>query len=219
MARIALLEDESALREELAAFLHKRGHTPLEAGTLAEFWPLMPTADLAIIDLMLPDGSGFEAAALMREAVPCAGIIMLTARSATEDKLQGLYGGADHYLVKPFRLLELMAIVDALLRRVGAGWRLAVEDRRLISPEGFSSALSAAEATLLDLLATHPQRMVSRRELVEALGYDWLSYDLRRLDKLVSRFRSRWLAESGQELPLKTEYGQGFRFGTVIQRL
>lgn len=219
MARIALLEDENTLREELAAFLNRRGHVTLEAGTLADFWPLMTTADLAIIDIMLPDGSGFEAAALMRETVPHAGIVMLTARSATEDKLQGLYGGADHYLVKPFRLLELAAIIDALLRRVGAGWRLMMQDHRLISPEGFSSALSATEATLLDLLATHPQRMVSRRELVEALGYDWLNYDLRRLDKLVSRFRSRWLAESGQELPLKTEYGQGYRFGTLLQRL
>lgn len=120
---------------------------------------------------------------------------------------------------QPFRLLELAAIIDALLRRVGAGWRLMMQDHRLISPEGFSSVLSAAEATLLDLLATHPQRMVSRRELVEALGYDWRSYDLRRLDKLLSRFRSRWLAESGQELPLKTEYGQGYRFETVLQRL
>lgn len=217
MARIALLEDEATLREELSMFLSKRGHTLLQAGTLAEFWPVMPTVDLAIIDIMLPDGSGFEAATLMRDAVSRAGIIMLTARSATQDKLQGLYGGADHYLVKPFRLLELAAIIDALLRRVGTGWRLDVQQHQLISPEGFSSALSAPEMTLFALLSTDPEHTVSRRALVEALGHDWLSYDLRRLDKLISRLRLRWQEESGQELPLKTAHRQGYSFSAAIQ--
>ena len=219
MARIALLEDETLLRKELAAFLIKRGHEVVQAGTLAEFWPLMPLADIAILDLMLPDGSGEEVARRLRQEYPRVGILMLTARGAIQDRLQGLDAGADHYLVKPFRLVELAAIMDALLRRLGVGWRLDGQRRRLIAPDGFSSALSVAEMTLFNLLCDHPGDVVTQRTLVEALGFDWLDYDRRRLDKLVSRLRHRWQEESGQELPLRTEYRHGYSFGAPIQRL
>ncbi|HPB74966.1 MAG TPA: response regulator transcription factor [Chromatiaceae bacterium] len=219
MARIALLEDEILLRKELAAFLSKRDHEVAQAGTLAEFWPLMPQVDIAILDLMLPDGSGEEVARRLRQEHPRVGILMLTARGAIQDRLQGLDAGADHYLVKPFRLVELAAIIDALLRRLGTGWRLDGQRRLLIAPDGFSSALSVAEMTLFNLLCGHPGEVVTQRTLVEALGFDWLDYDRRRLDKLVSRLRHRWQEESGQELPLKTEYRHGYSFGALIQRL
>ena len=219
MARITLLEDEVLLRKELAAFLSKRGHEVAQAGTLAEFWPLMSQANIAILDLMLPDGSGEEVARRLRQERPRVGILMLTARGAIQDRLQGLDAGADHYLVKPFRLLELAAIIDALLRRLGVGWRLDGQRRLLIAPDGFSSALSVAEMTLFNLLCDHPGDVVTQRTLVEALGFDWLDYDRRRLDKLVSRLRHRWQEESGQELPLKTEYRHGYSFGALIQRL
>lgn len=219
MARIALLEDEILLRKELAAFLSKRGHEVAQAGTLAEFWPLMPQVDIAILDLMLPDGSGEEVARRLRQEHPRVGILMLTARGAIQDRLQGLDAGADHYLVKPFRLVELAAIIDALLRRLGVGWRLDGQRRLLIAPDGFSSALSVAEMTLFNLLCDHPGEVVTQRTLVEALGFDWLDYDRRRLDKLVSRLRHRWQEESGQELPLRTEYRHGYSFGAPIQRL
>lgn len=219
MARIALLEDETLLRKELAAFLSKRGHEVAQAGTLAEFWPLMPQVDIAILDLMLPDGSGEEVARRLRLEHPRVGILMLTARGAIQNRLQGLDAGADHYLVKPFRLVELAAIIDALLRRLGVGWRLDGQRRLLIAPDGFSSALSVAEMTLFNLLCGHPGEVVTQRTLVEALGFDWLDYDRRRLDKLVSRLRHRWQEESGQELPLKTEYRHGYSFGALIQRL
>ena len=219
MARIALLEDEILLRKELAAFLSKRDHEVAQAGTLAEFWPLMPQVDIAILDLMLPDGSGEEVARRLRQEHPRVGILMRTARGAIQDRLQGLDAGADHYLVKPFRLVELAAIIDALLRRLGTGWRLDGQRRLLIAPDGFSSALSVAEMTLFNLLCGHPGEVVTQRTLVEALGFDWLDYDRRRLDKLVSRLRHRWQEESGQELPLKTEYRHGYSFGALIQRL
>ncbi len=93
MANIALLEDEVLLRKELAAFLGKRGHQVSQAGSLAEFWPLPAATDIAILDLMLPDGSGLDAASRLRQQFPRLGIIMLTALGATQDKLAGL-GGA-----------------------------------------------------------------------------------------------------------------------------
>lgn len=219
MARLLLLEDETALREEMAAYLGKRGHTVAQAGTLTEFWPLMPGAEIAILDLMLPDGSGLDAAARLRVEHPRVGIVILTARGATRDKVAGLAGGADHYLVKPFRPLELAAIIDALARRLGAGWRLDPQRRQLIDPAGFAAMLSARELCLFSLLAERPGQVVNRRRLIEAFGNDWLQYDQRRLDTMVSRLRRRWRESGGQELPLKTAYGEGYSFGESITRL
>jgi len=217
MANITLLEDEVLLRKELAAFLEKRGHQVSQAGTLAEFWPLQAVTDIAILDLMLPDGSGLDAASRLRQQFPRIGIIMLTALGTTQDKLAGLVGGADHYLVKPFRLVELAAIIDALLRRLGSGWRLDVQRRQLIGPDGGACILTVPEMTLFNLFCAHPGQIVSQRSLVEALGHDWMDYDRRRLDKLLSRLRHRWLLECGQELPLRTEHRHGYSFAATIQ--
>lgn len=217
MARIALLEDEIGLREELAVFLARRGHTLSQAGCLAEFWPLMAAIDLAILDIMLPDGSGTEAAVRLHRDFPRVGIIMLTARAGPGDKLAGLYGGADHYLVKPVHFPELMGVVDALLRRLGLGWRLDRARHQLSDPEGHCLDLNAHELTLLTCLSAAPDHVVSRRALVEAFGENWFDYDERRLNTMVSRLRHRWQAASGQELPLKTERGAGFSFGVPLQ--
>lgn len=219
MACIAVLEDEIALREEVAYFLEGCGHSVLQAGSLADFWPLLPRMELAILDILLPDGSGMDAAARLHQESPWVGIIMLTARSSSEDQLRGLYGGADHYLVKPCRFRELAAIVDALLRRVGAGWRFAVRQRRLIAPNGFSISLNIREAALFELLSTRPGAIVTQRALVKACGEDWLHFDERRIYTLVSRLRRRWREGCGLELPLKTEYAEGFSFGATIQQI
>ncbi len=213
MASIVLLEDEAILRQELAGFLERRGHRVSQAGSLAAFWPLMAAAEIAIIDIMLPDGEGFEAAQRLREASPRAGVILLTARSATADKLQGLYGGADHYLVKPFKLIELAAIIDVLMRRVGIGWRLDMLAHALISPDGLRLELSPSEMTLCALFCAANGAIVSRRQIVEALGYTWRDFDMRRLDTLISRFRQRWSSAHGRPLPIKTEHRVGYSFG------
>lgn len=218
MATILLLEDDEILRGELALFLVDLGYRVLEAGTLADFAPLLSAADLAIIDVMLPDGDGFEATARLRACRPAAGAIILTARSTLRDKVRGLSGGADHYMVKPVSLDELAAVVAALLRRVAPGWRLDLKDRRLISPEGHAMALHPMEMTLFDLLSSNRGETVTRQALVVALGYDWLDYDVRRLEQLVSRLRRRWEAETGQPLPLKTVHRFGYSFSADLNR-
>ena len=219
MATILLLEDEESLREELALFLVELGYRVLKTGALADFTPLLPAADLAIIDLILPDGDGFEATARLRACRPAAGAIILTARDSLRDKVQGLTGGADHYLVKPVSLEELTAIIAALLRRVAPGWRLDLKNRRLISPDGRAMALSPMEMTLFDLLSRSPRETVTRQGLAAALGYDWLDYDVRRMEKGVSRLRQRWEAETGQPLPLKTVHRLGYSFGASLCRV
>lgn len=216
MANVVLLEDESDLREEVAAFLEKRGWDVAQAGSLAEFRPLMTRAEIAVIDVTLPDGSGFDAAAELRRQDAGCGIVMLTACGTTQDKLKGLYGGADHYLVKPVKLLELAAIMDALRRRVVSGWRYVKQERRLLSPDGADMTLSSHETVLLELLAGHSGQVISRRLIVQAFSYDWLDYDQRRLDTLVSRLRRRWKSTTGTELPLKTEHREGYSFTAPI---
>jgi DNA-binding response OmpR family regulator len=212
-----MLEDELALREEVADFLCNRGHRVLQAGTLAEFAPLVPQARVCLLDMMLPDGSGLDAARMVREQSSRVGIIMLTARGQLQDRLEGLTWGADHYLVKPFGLLELGAIIDALLRRVGREWILDANAGRLSDPEGRSMNLTPQEMTLVRRLCEAGAEPVSKRQLVEALGQDWSSYDLRRLDTLVSRLRLRWRREVGRELPLKTLHREGYGFLGVIE--
>ena len=216
MSHIVLLEDEIELREEVAAFLQKRGWRVTQAGSVAEFSQCLAQADFAIIDVMLPDGSGFEAATQLRQQRPGCGIIMLTARSATTDKLQGFYGGADHYMVKPVKLLELAAVIDALSRRVVSNWRLLEQARQLVAPQGAILVLSALEMSLCQLFAKQPGQTVTRRQIAEAFGHDWLDFDQRRLDTLVSRLRQRWRASADFELPLKTEHREGYSFASLI---
>lgn len=220
MAKIVLLEDESDLLQETAAFLQSCGHVVTAVSSCAEFTAVMMKADIALIDIMLPDGNGFDMAAALRRVKPRAGIIILTAKNATEDKLRGLYGGADHYLTKPIKLLELTAIIDSLGRRVGSSeWLLLAESRRLQSPEGLESELTASEMVIFQLLLNNPGQVISRRQIVEALGHSWVDYDLRRLDTLVSRLRRRWREKYELELPLKTEHRDGYSFCAVLSEV
>ena len=218
MANIVLLEDEIALREEVASFLEQSGHQVEQVGTLCEFYPLMSHAQVAIIDINLPDGSGLDAAKQLRDFSARTAIIMLTARSAIEDRLAGLYGGADHYLTKPFSLVELGALIDVTLRRIGHGWRLDMQKHVLASPEGVELELGPHEMAIFNQLAIQVESIASKRLLVEAMGFDWLDYDLRRLDTLISRLRQRWREKSAVELPLKTEHREGYSFGAPIER-
>ncbi|MCP9759305.1 DNA-binding response regulator [Aquitalea sp. S1-19] len=217
MKCVLLLEDEAELREELADFLQGRGWTVLEAGSVQESLPLLGKIDIAICDVMLPDGSGFEVASRLRREHPGCGIVMLTALGSTQDLIHGLGEGADHYLVKPVNLLQLDAILHALARRLlPCSWQLNRAQRQLYAPDGSALELSAAELQLLSLLVTRQGEAASRRDIVEAFGYDWLDYDQRRLDTLISRLRQRCKQECGSELPLKTVHREGYALTACV---
>jgi DNA-binding response OmpR family regulator len=216
MACIALLEDEADLREEFASYLEAQSHQVLQAGSVAEFSAITGQYGIAVLDVMLGDGCGLEVAQGLRQRDANVGIVMLTARSDIRDKLRGLNHGADHYLVKPVKLAELNAVITALSRRLSSGWRVSTVMHTLIDPQGLSAALSDRELAIFTLVAKAPRRMVERRRIVEALGEDWISYDLRRLDTLVSRLRKRWRDTTGQELPLRTEHGEGYSFSAPL---
>lgn len=223
MAKIALLEDEADFREEIADFLTNEGHTVLEAGSIGAFTPLIEQIDIAIIDIGLPDGDGRAAAAALRSARPNCGIIMLTAQGGVANKIVSLRDSADYYLVKPVRFDELHAYLAALTRRLGidatagASWRLQRVERRLHAPDGRCEALTEHEMVLLELLASRAGTVVSRRAIAAAFGVDWLQYDERRLDQMVSRLRRRWRGRGGPELPVRTEHGKGYTFCAGIE--
>lgn len=219
MTSLVLLEDEQGLREEIAAFLGGNGYIVAQAASVAEFAQLSAAEkfDIAVIDVGLPDGDGFAVAADLRSRQPGTGIVILTARGGTDDKLHGLLGGADHYLVKPIKLAELAAYLAALARRLPCGWRLVARSKMLYAPDGRGIPLSGQELTLMSLLADNAGKTVTRRSIVTAFGADWLSYDQRRLDTLVSRLRRRWKSELGIELPVRTEHAEGYCFCADIE--
>jgi two-component system OmpR family response regulator len=211
MAKILLLEDEADLRYEVVDFLRSEGHVVLHAATIAEFMPQIDLADIAIIDVGLPDGNGFDVAQRLRQTHPRLGIIILTARGASHDKINGLKIGADHYLVKPVRFAELSAYIASIARRVAPTmWRLHLVERKLVAPDGTVEKMTGVEMTMLELLARNAGQVVLRPSIAKAFGTDWLSYDERHLDQLVSRLRRRWRKNNGSELPLRTEHGLGY---------
>jgi len=159
------------------------------------------------------------------------GIIMLTARAQTEDRVRALLGGADVYMVKPVDLRELLAVIGSLARRLSASeslpanaletmaspWALSADGWTLFDPDGASLPLTAQERAFLQRLWQQAGEAVSREELAVAMGGDPYEYDFHRLDTLVSRLR-RKAADLGLTLPLRAVRGMGYLFIPVSER-
>jgi two-component system response regulator RegX3 len=227
-AQIAILvvEDETSIRKGLCDVLAFRGYAPegVERGDEALRRGLDSRHDLVILDVMLPGLSGFDVCAGLREARPRLPILMLTARGAEEDVLEGFRRGADDYVTKPFSVAELMARVEALLRRSGAdaeaaepepfgfgGWQ--VDPVALRASRGEASVeLTRRETALLALLAREAGRILSRRRLLqEVWGFpNPERIETRTVDMHVAKLR-RKLDGGGRSL-IETVRGQGYRF-------
>ncbi len=226
MTQIILLEDERILREDLSEFLANQGHTVQTVGSIAEFERNFHPGRhiIAILDLGLPDGDGMEVIARLRRDNLRLGIIVLTSRMATQDKVAGLQSGADHYLTKTSDLDILAATVDSLARRLDLGgisgdWALDEHKKQLIAPGLPPIELSAQDYTVLKAIFDGQGQSVSKKAIVAALDEDFLSYDLRRLDTQINRLRRKVLEATGADLPLKTLRNEGYQFcGSLQQR-
>jgi DNA-binding response OmpR family regulator len=222
MAHIILLEDEPILLEELTEFLETTGHSVTACSTIASFRQTFAAKDhsLAVIDLGLPDGNGLDLIAELRAQKHQLGIIVLTARSATHDKISGLFGGADHYLPKTASLQELAATIATLGRRMNVDsaprWRLSASPPGLIPPGFTPIALSGQDYTVLLALATGG-KCVSRETIVRALGENFIDYDQRRLDTQMRRLRRKVEEACGLQLPVTTLRGVGYHFYDDIE--
>jgi len=205
-ATVLVIEDDPAIREGLVDALGFDGHRVLQAadapgGTDAA---LRSRCDLVLLDLMLPGGDGFGVLQEIRRLKPTLPVIILTARGREVDRVRGLRMGADDYVVKPFSVRELLARVEAVLRRAAPGQKAELTPlsipggaidlaRREVSfTDGTREELSAREHALLAHLHNHAERAVSRDELLrEVWRVDPARTQTRTVDMHVARLRDK----------------------------
>lgn len=217
--RILLVEGDPDLRQTLAGALASGARDVTSAGSAREFRELNGAApfDLAILDLNLPDDSGFAIVRLLRQTSPTR-IIVHTRRDTLTDRVEAYTQGADIYMVKPTPEAELLAAVDSLLSRGVAplkadlsGWRLD-QAGSLFAPGGERVNLSTRQTAFMKCLMRAPGKAIARDELRKAIGIEETDESGRALDMFVRRLRTTIEGQVGQRGPIKTVYRLGFAF-------
>lgn len=219
--RIALVEDDATLRDDvLVPRMRQYGFVLLPLGSAAELRAMLleSVPDIVVLDIGLPDSDDFGLARSLRESWPCIGIVILTRRGESADRIRGLIEGADAYLSKPVDLGLLAATLHSVARRVQPArlaprvfqWRLDADGWCLVSPAGASIALSKTERRLLQLLMDVPGRMVLREAIFRHLSPDPDDFDPHRLDSLIHRLRRKVRGAGADEFPLICVHGEGY---------
>jgi two-component system, OmpR family, response regulator PhoP len=219
--RILVVEDEAALRDSLKARLTEAGFTVDVArdGDEGLFAGSENPLDVAIVDLGLPGVPGLEVIRRLRAAGKTYPILILTARDNWQDKVEGLQAGADDYVAKPFHFEEVLARVQALLRRAG-GWASpqlkcgpVVLDTRaqVISVRGTPIEFTTFEYRILEHLMLRAGEVVSKTELTERLYDQDFERDSNVIEVLIGRLR-RKLDPQDELQPIETLRGRGYRF-------
>jgi DNA-binding response OmpR family regulator len=225
--RILTIEDDAAIRRGIVDALRFAGYEPLEAADGAAGLELAATAtyDLLLLDLVLPGRSGMEILKALRAARPTQPVIVLSARGEEADRVAGLRLGADDYVVKPFSVKELLARVEAVLRRSAErprdiqeialpGFVADLARCELRYDDGSRAELSEKEADLLRYLAANPGRAVSREELLERVWQiNPRGLETRTIDMHVTRLREKLRDDSADPQIVLTVRGKGYMFG------
>ncbi|MEH7082823.1 response regulator transcription factor [Neobacillus drentensis] len=228
--RILLVDDERRIIEVLEAYLIREGYEIHSADNGIDALKKVKTVnpDLIILDLMLPDISGEEVCRLVRKEsdVP---ILMLTAKSAEDDRINGIVMGADDYLTKPFSPREVVVRVQAILRRVKKtekverlefnGKKLAIHlIKKEVTANGASITLTPIEYKLLTNMAVNPGRVYSRMDLLEKIQDEGMYYEgyERSVDTHIKNLRKKIERDSRQPDFIVTVFGMGYKFGGVL---
>lgn len=231
MQHILVVDDDPQIREMLQDYLGGHGFRVSIVASGEEMLQIVrkDPPDLILLDLNLPGVDGLSCARKLRAENGDIPIIMLTGRDTEVDRIVGLEVGADDYVGKPFNLRELLARINAVLRRTHKnkqsseptrvsflGWEFMVDARRLVSPEGEKVPLTNTEFSLLMAFIEHPQRVLSRDQLLE--------YSRRRPDEVFDRavdysimqLRRKLELDAKNPQILKTERGAGYIFTAEV---
>ena len=223
---ILVVDDDPKLRNLLARYLGDQNFSVDTVGDAKEMdaWLAGHQPDLLILDLMLPGEDGLSIARRLRAARKFP-IIMLSARGEDVDRIVGLEVGADDYLPKPFNPRELLARIRAVLRRQTAPTPITGTDAsltfgdfrvdlvtRILWRDREEVELTAGEFALLEVLVQHPNRVLSRDQLVDLIkGYDRSPFD-RSIDVRVTRLRRKIESDASHPVFLRTVWGKGYMF-------
>jgi two-component system alkaline phosphatase synthesis response regulator PhoP len=226
-SRILLVEDELNLARPLQFNLEQEGYEVCSTPSGREAIALYESHlfDLIILDLMIEEMDGFEVARRIRQRDPQLPILMLTARSAPEDRILGLELGADDYMIKPFHLHELLLRVERMIERAtwysrdkGAsglikvgGYQVDTEKLRGYGPRG-PLQLTVLEADLLEALTAQPNRVISRRELLEKVWGYHSEVETRTVDNFILRLRKYFEEEPEQPRHFISLRGKGYMY-------
>ncbi|MDG0024393.1 response regulator [Trinickia sp. Y13] len=233
---ILVVDDDREIRTGVVEYLRKNGLRASAAVNGREMFAQLDSSafDLIVLDIMMPGDDGLVLCRTLRggkhKAVP---ILLLTARDDETDRIVGLEMGADDYVVKPFSPRELLARIKAVIRRARmlppnlritetadmlsfGRWRLDTMARHLIDEQNTVVALSGAEFRLLRVFLDHPQRVLSRDQLLNLTqGRDAELFD-RSIDLLVSRLRSRLEDNAKEQSYIKTVRSEGYVFSMAV---
>jgi two-component system, OmpR family, response regulator len=230
---LLVVDDDREIRMLLLEYLEQAGYRVSAVADGKEMRHVLDNCrvDLVILDLMLPGEDGLTLCRDLRSRSRMP-ILMLTARGDETDRIVGLEMGADDYLPKPFNPRELLARIRSVLRRAQslppnlepessrhfrfAGWTLEVATRELLATDGLVIPLSGAEYRLLRVFLDHPQRVLSRDQLLDlAQGRETVLFD-RSIDVLVGRLRRRLNDDAKEARLIKTVRGQGYVLAAAV---
>jgi two-component system phosphate regulon response regulator OmpR len=239
---VLVADDEPRIRKMLRRYLAEEGFKVSEAADGAAMRAALgqEAIDLVLLDLMMPGEDGLSLARYIRQRSDTP-IIMLTGKADLIDRVVGLEAGADDYITKPFELREVLARIRTVMRRVGPrraasaaasapataeeagqvlvfqGWRFDLLRRELQGSAGDAVPLTAGEFELLRAFACHPNRVLSRNQLMDFVkGPAWATYD-RAIDTQVARLRKKMEADPSNPTLIKTVRGAGYVFATSVR--
>jgi DNA-binding response OmpR family regulator len=227
--RVLVIEDDAAIRQGIIDALRHEGYETFDAARGDTGLPkaIQVDYDLLLLDLVLPGKDGLEILEQVRAVRPTLPVIILTARGEEADRVRGLKLGADDYVVKPFSVKELLARVEAVLRRSPerpidvpqfriTGGTIDLARSQIRFDDGAACELSQREAELVRYLATNPNRAISRGEILSRV---WritpTGVETRTIDMHVARLREKLRDDPTRPRILLTVRGKGYMFGSI----
>ena len=235
MTKILILEDETSIRSFIRVNLKKNGFEAVEAASGEEALEKLDASfDLALMDVMLPGISGFEVCKRAREKYPSLGIIMLTAKGQEENRIEGLELGADDYIVKPFSPKELVARINALVRRLNiidkqqpveekveddgrivSGKFVILQEERKVLKDGQEIELTPIEYALLRFFMENTNKAVHRDEILQNVWGDSYVGDFKIVDVNIRRIRQKIEDDPKKPRKIQTVWGVGYQYESV----